>query len=218
MLVVWRIFIVAWGIRKLATKFDMLPNWYHPDKSGGLLPIGTTSVWIASILAVPAIYLGTWQILCAGQGIEVCSHILRIESRMLYFKELLLVVFVIFLISFVWPLWTTHQVMVRKREKVQHYELMMVEQKINKISQQIIENADKICQRDHDGQKALDENMMLQKKLDALQKTYLDLQHLPVWPFNKATILQLISTQGIPLLGLTGTGSKTIDLLKILFK
>jgi hypothetical protein len=216
-LVIWRILITAWTIRELGSKFDLKPNWHHPDKSGGLLPIGTTSFWIASIFAVPAIYIGAWLILCGDQRIEVCSHMIRLNSRLLFFKELLLVIFVASLISFVWPLWATHQVMVKKRDQVQHDELIVVGQKINEVSQQIIENVDKIPQRNQSGQKALDENLILQKKLDALQKTYLDLERLPVWPFNKDTILQLISTQGIPLLGLTGIGSKTLDLLQIVF-
>lgn len=56
------------------------------------------------------------------------------------------------------------------------------------------------------------------KKLDALQKIYLDLANLPVWPFNKDTVIQIISTQGIPLLGLTGIGSNVLDFFSILFK
>ena len=217
-LVVWRVFILAWGIRNLGATFDMTPNWHHPDKSGGLLPIGEASFWIASILAGPAIYLGTWQILCAGQGIEVCSHILRLESRLSYFQELLLVVFIASLISFVLPLWTTHHVMVTKRNKLQQDELRVIGQKINNVSHQIIENANRISYEKQEGQKALDENVILQKKLDALQRIYVDLEKLPVWPFNKDTIIQLISTQGIPLLGLTGIGSKTLEFLKIIFK
>lgn len=217
-LVTWRVFILAWGIRKLGTKFDMTPNWHHPDKGGGLLPIGETCFWIASILAAPAIYLGTWQILCAGQGVEVCNNILRLESRLSYFQGLLFVVFVASLISFVWPLWTTHQIMARKREKILQEDARVIGQKINTISQQIIENANKISDNKQEGQKALDENAVLQKKLDALQKIYLDLENLPVWPFNRDTVIQLISTQGISLLGLTGVGSKTLDFLRLLFR
>lgn len=217
-LVAWRVFVAAWGIRSLGSGFDLTPNWHHPDKSGGLLPIGITGFWIAGILAVPAIYLGTWQILCAGTGVAVCGNILRLESRMLHFQELLLVVIAASLVSFVWPLWTIHRVMVKKRDDLHRGELQAVGQKIHEVSRQIIENASLISDRDGDGQKALEENAILQKKLDALQKTYSDLEHLPVWPFNKETVIQLISTQGIPLLGLTGIGSKVVDILKIFFK
>jgi len=138
---------MAWGIRKIGSEFDLIPNWHHPDKSGGFLPIGTTSFWIASILAVPAIYLGTWQILCTGQGISVCTNILRLESRMLYFRELLLVLLIASLISFVWPLWTTHRVMVKKRNKLQQDELRVIGQKINDVSQQIINNVNNISEK-----------------------------------------------------------------------
>ena len=217
-LIVWRIFVLAWGIRNLGSKFDMEPNWHHPDKSGGLLPIGTVSLGIASIIAIPAIYIGTWQILCAGQGMDVCGNILRLESRMAYFQELLIVLFVASLISFVWPLWTTHNVMIKKRDRLQQDELRVIGQKINDISQRIIDNANMITEKKQKGQQALEENDLLQKKLDALQKIYLDLENLPVWPFNKDTVIQIISTQGIPLLGLTGIGSKTLDFINILFK
>jgi hypothetical protein len=106
--------------------------------------------------------------------------------------------------------------MVKKRDKLHRDELRLVGQKINEISMQIIRNADRISLRNEEGNKALDENIILQKKLDALQKTYLDLEQLPVWPFNKDTVLQLLSTQGIPLLGLI-IGSRTLDFLKIIF-
>jgi len=217
-LMAWRVFVAAWGIRKLGSEFDITPNWHHPDKSGGLLPVGTTSFWIASILAIPAIYLGTWQILCSGDGIEVCGNILRLDSRILYFRELSFVVVIASLISFVWPLWSVHQIMLKKRGKLQREELTVIGHKINEVSAQIIENVDKISDKSQQGQKALDENITLQKKLDALKKTYIDLEQLPVWPFNKDTIIQLISTQGIPLLGLTGIGSKALDFLKIIFR
>ena len=216
-MVVWRIFVLAWGIRKLGSKFDMTPNWHHPDKSGGLLPIGTVTLGIASTIAVPAIYIGTWQILCSGQGVEVCGNILRLESRMAYFQELLFVLFIVSLVSFVGPLWTTHTVMIKKQDQLQD-ELRMIGKKINDISQKIIDNVNRITENKKDSQQALDENDLLQKKLDALQKIYLDLDNLPVWPFNKDTVIQIISTQGIPLLGLTGIGSNVLDFFSILFK
>ena len=220
---VWRVFVIAWGIRKLGKDFNITPNWHHPDKSGGLLPIGRTCFWMAGVVAIPATYLGTWQILCSGPGIAVCNNILRLETRIFYFQQLLALVIIAALIIFIWPLWTTHQVMVRKRTELHRKELKIIGQKINDVSQQIIRVLNFDSSTNQDGTKVsdksiVDESKNLHAELEALQKAYTDLEQLPVWPFNKDTVLQLISTQGIPLLGLTGIGTKIMELLEILFK
>ena len=222
-LMVWRMFVIAWGIRELGKNFNIAPNWYHPDKSGGLLPIGQTCLWMAGVVAIPGTYLGIWQALCSGSGIAVCNNILRLETRIFYFQQLLALVILAALVVFIWPLWTTHQVMVKKRTELHQKELKIIGQKINDISKRKLQifaynpSANQDEQKESD-KSIVDESENLQLELEALQKAYTDLEKLPVWPFNKDTFLQLISTQGIPLLGLTGIGPKVIELLEILFK
>ena len=59
----------------------------------------------------------------------------------------------------------------------------------------------------------LEENELLNEKLILLQKTYDELDKMPVWPFNKNTVLKLATSQSIPLLGLTGIGAEIINFL-----
>ncbi len=220
-LMVWRVFVIAWGIQKLGSSFDLRPNWYHPDKSGGLLPVGITCFWIAAVLGIPGIYLGAWQIICLESGTLLCNNIPRLATRMLYFQEYLFFIIVASLISFIWPLWTIHKVMVKKRATLHHGELNTIGQKINEISQQLILNTRRISipaqvNAADEAKDKIEESGKLQEKLGILQKIYLDLEQLPVWPFNKNIVLQVISTQGIPILGLTGIGSKILEFLRLL--
>ena len=46
------------------------------------------------------------------------------------------------------------------------------------------------------------------EKIRRLDKIYRD---FPIWPFNYSILIAFITTQAIPLLGLTGLGSSTIN-------
>ncbi len=214
---VWRLLIIAWLIRQLGTLFDLNLLLDHPDKSGGLSPIGTLCFWIAAVTAVPATYLGTWLLVCTGSG-NFCGDFIRIGLRLNTSQQNLLLVFLVSLLSFIWPLWSTHKVMEKKKAGLRLGQLSLIGQKIDLISKQLAENAERISVQnlDEDKQGILEQSEELQKRRKFLHQTYQNLEQYSVWPFNKSTVLQLISTQGIPLLSLTGIGEMIINVLRIL--
>ena len=68
-----------------------------------------------------------------------------------------------------------------------------------------------------ESQNLLKQSEELQKSREFLHQTYEHLAQYSVWPFNKGMVLRFISTQGIPLLSLTGAGELIVGALKILF-
>ena len=102
----------------------------------------------------------------------------------------------------------------KEKRKTEQTELSAISQNIDLISKTLVSNAEKITQlNDEDTQKLLTENEMLENKLKVLQDTYSTLNRLPAWPFDKNTVLKVASSQGIPLLGLTGLGADILNLL-----
>lgn len=210
---IWRMVVVAWGISRLGRQFELNIIWNHPDRSGGLLPVGSICFWLAGIIAIPATYLGGWLILCQGNS-PICGRAFGIELLIVVFEQVLFLVIILSLVSFVWPLWSTHQAMQREKQNIEQTELSAISQNINLISKTLVANAEKITRlNDEDTQKLLAENEVLENKLRVLQDTYSTLNKLPIWPFDKNTVLKVASSQGIPLLGLTGIGADILDLL-----
>jgi len=104
--------------------------------------------------------------------------------------------------------------MEKEKRKIEQAGLSTISQNIDLISKTLVANAEKITQlNEEETQRLLAENEVLENKLTVLQDTYAELNRLPVWPFGRNTILKVASSQGIPLLGLTGIGA---DLLNIL--
>ena len=210
-LLIWRMLVVAWAISELGEKFEFNLIWNHPDKSGGLLPVGVVCFWLAAIVAIPAIFLGMWLIHC---GTNNCNQFSAIQIRLVVFENVLLIVIILSLLSFVWPLWSVHKAMVIQRIEFQNTTLSSISQEIDLTSNNVVTNVGKIAHLKGSGMKnILEENELLNEKLILLQKTYDELDKMPVWPFNKNTVLKLATSQSIPLLGLTGIGAEIINFL-----
>ena len=217
-LLVWRLLAIAWSIRQMGMLFEMNLLLDHPDKSGGLSPIGTLCFWLAAVSAAPATYLGAWLILCTDAS-GSCHDLIRIGTRLMSSQQNLLLVFLLSCLSFIWPLWSTHKVMEKKKESLRLGQLSLIGRKIDLISKQLAENAEKISVQNlaEESQNLLKQSEELQKSREFLHQTYEHLAQYSVWPFNKGMVLRFISTQGIPLLSLTGAGELIVGALKILF-
>jgi hypothetical protein len=208
----WRTLVVAWSISKLGQRFNLNVIWSHPDKSGGFLPVGTICLWLAVIVAIPATALGVALIYC--QTGTNCSHIPDISQALIVYEQVLLIVIILSLVSFFWPLWSFHKAMEKEKREIEQAELSTISQHIDLISKTLVANAEKITRlNEEETQKLLAENEVLENKLTVLQNTYANLNRLPVWPFDKNTIIKVASSQAVPVLGLTGIGADILDVL-----
>jgi hypothetical protein len=58
----WRMLVVAVNVWQLARKFDLALKLGHPDRCGGLEPLGDLCLWNALVVSVAGIFLGGWLI------------------------------------------------------------------------------------------------------------------------------------------------------------
>jgi len=129
-LVAWRLVVVAWEIWHLAGDFDLDLQWQHPDKSGGLGPLGDACFSIAAVWAVVAIYPATWLVLLRygtfdnkrvsdliqlAHSRDVASSTNVLHQLEAYTAGLLLLTIVFAVLTFWVPLYFVHRAMIRQR-------------------------------------------------------------------------------------------------------
>jgi len=197
-LMVWRMVITGVQIWQLGKKFDLTPQLGNPDACGGLEPLGNLCLWNALIVTIPAVFLGGWIIL--GPSFPQYQWTLPL------FSKLLLVPMIAAVIGFFLPLGSVHQTMVAKRAVVQR-QLDQLSQSINRLAREMLDRADEL--EPEEGEK-------MAKKLELMQQIHQQHQHYPVWPFNLGILIKFMTSQAVPLLGLTGLGEPIVDVIKAL--
>jgi hypothetical protein len=148
-------------------------------------------LWNALILTIPAVYLGGWIIL----GPETAY------GRFVpLFTQLLLVPVAIAVSGFTLPLWGVHREMVRRRAAVRR-RLDQLSQSINHLAREMLDRADDLPP---------DEGEKMSRKLELMRQIYQQNEQYPVWPFNVGIMVRFISSQAVPILGLTGLGKDIV--------
>ena len=197
-LLTWRMIITATQVFKLGRTFELQLQLGHPDRCGGLSPLGNLCLWNALILTVAGIHLGGW--LIVAPNLSEPYRDLASTYHDLYLG--LLVVPVGFAaVSFFWPMQSVHQEMLADRVRLQR-QLDQIGRRINELSRRKLEEADT---------PGLHDTEELDKEIKAKQQTYLENQHLPVWPIDTRILAKFATSQTVPLLGLTGLGAPLLD-------
>jgi hypothetical protein len=194
----WRMIIIGVQVWQLGRKFDINPQLGHPDECGGLAPLGNLCLWNGLILSILGIFLGGWIIIGPGTRYH--------NEYTIFYTKLLLITVGWAVVSFFFPLWSVHRVMVAKREEIQL--------KLNKMGQRINQLSHEILDRCHELEP--EESEKIAKKLAILQQTYLQHENYPVWPFNADIIKKLALSQTVQLLSLTGLGQPILNGFKII--
>ncbi len=194
----WRMIIIGVLVWQLGRKFDINPQLGHPDECGGLEPLGNLCLWNALILSVLGIFLGVWIIIGPSTRYD------NIYTG--FFYKLLLAPVIWAVVSFLFPLWSVHDVLVAKREEVQ-LQLNQMGQRINQLSHEILDRCQEL---------EPEESEKIAKKLAILKQTYQQHENYPVWPFNADLIKKLTLSQTVQLLSLTGLGQPILNGVKII--
>lgn len=195
----WRMIIVGVQVWQLGRKFDINPQLGHPDECGGLEPLGNLCLWNALILSVLGIFLGGWIIIGPQYGGQYTQYTSS-------FPKLLLIPVGWAVVSFLFPLWSIHDVLVANREEVQ-LQLNQMGQRINHLSHEMLDQCQEL---------EPEESERIAKKLAILQRTYQQHENYPVWPFNADLIKKLTISQTVQLLSLTGLGQPILNVVKII--
>ena len=176
-LAAWRMFVVSFYIAKLGRDFNLHPLIGHPDKCGGLEPLGKLCLYNALIISIWGIYLGLWIIF--GTTFSEGQF-----YRPLHILELTVPISLRIIIFFL-PLWKVHNMMSQKRYEV-HSRLDPVGSKIDQISQNLMEIGENLDSAQ--GKAFLEE-------AEALHKISPD-RRLPTWPVNKDLLIKLTIISG----------------------
>ena len=201
-LFVWRMIVIAWKVRRLGHVFDFDIQVQHPDKSGGLKPLGDLCFSNALVISVPGVFLAGWAI--AVQHLDISRYTLWAS----FYQQLLLVLVVLAFLAFFHPLFAVHRAMVRQQTRIRR-QLDELSLQIDKLAQMLLDKADTL---------GAERGEELSKELALLQQVYQNNSAIPVWPFDKNIVLKFISSQAIPLLSLTGIGPSVLNVLESMLK
>jgi hypothetical protein len=193
----WRLLVVGYMVSCIPFKFNIAVQSPHPDRAGGLLPLGELCFANALVIIAPTIFLAGWiiilsspQALAARPDFEYFKGYL--QSGLLYLG--LAVLIVVGITAFFLPLYQIHREMIHQRVQYQ--------KKLDNLTRQMDEFARTLL----DQANSLD-YATAQKQVDALKslrQIYQDSDEFPVWPFNRNIALKLTLSQVIPLLSLAG--------------
>lgn len=204
-LMAWRMAITSIKIWQFGKKFFLKPQAEHDDGCGGLEPLGNLCLWNALIITIPGIFLGGWIIV--GQSAKYSllpeAYTFMAKSYTPLFFKLLLIPLVFAIISFLLPLWSIHHAMVTSRAAKQR-ELDQLSYEINQLDSKLLSQVDKLDPQ---------ESEKMVKKLELMQQTYQKNRFIPIWPFNTRIIVKFITSQAVPLLGLTGLGQPILKVI-----
>jgi hypothetical protein len=202
-LLVWRMVVITVFVHRLGQLFDLDVQVLHPDRCGGLRPLGDLCFMNALTVSVGGIYLAGW-LLAINQQMAIADGYGQWEE---FFRQLLLVISVLAWAAFLDPLLTIHSEM-RKSAIRKHKDLDALSRRIDEKNAQLYKQAEGMSD------KARKDGLA---ELEFLRDTYTRNSSIPVWPFDTALSLKFVVTQALPLLSLTGVGTQTIDLVKELF-
>lgn len=212
----WRLIIIGLQIWRLPEKFDLKVQFEHPDQCGGLEPLGNLCLWNILIISLPLVFLGGWLLIAQSETSSFSFYRTPLWQSVLgqawaydeEYKTLLWVLVPFTMMGFILPVWSTHRVMVEKREKL----LVGLDEHVENITNEWNAAMNQI------GNLTTAERNEKLARLEFARQIYERQKHLPVWPINLNIFLKFASTQVLPLLSLTGLGPGIIDILSFLIK
>lgn len=194
-LMAWRMLVVSIYVARLGRSFDLKTQLGHPDQCGGLEPLGNLCLWNALIITIPAIHLGLWIIIAPAMP--------RYERWPPMLTRLLPVPMAFAILSFTVPLLGIHRMMRDNQVNIQ--------KQLDQLGQDIDELARKMLE---DTGMPLQEREESARQLALMREFYEQNKRIPVWPINADILKRFVTSQVVPVLGLTGLGEPFIKLVK----
>ena len=193
-LALWRMLILGVTIFRLGRAFDLQLKLNHPDGCGGFRPLGDVCLISASVLSVPAVYLGFWIAVAPRTDLY---RSLYLEQHIVLLGITVVLAFAAFLV----PLWTIHEEMVQEAGRLRR-EVDKVAEQIDRLSRSLLDRSAKL---------SADEAAAVAKDLEVRQATYQRIERIPTWPIDLRLALRFGTSQVVPLLSLTGLSGPIVD-------
>jgi hypothetical protein len=104
-------------------------------------------------------------------------------------------------VTFIAPLWTIHQTMVREATRLR-VEVEQLGQQIDRLSRDLLERSDELTP---------DQVAALARDVEVRQESYKRSEKIPTWPIDVGLAVRFGTSQAIPLLSLTGLSKPLVD-------
>ena len=167
----------------------------HPDGLGGIKPLEDYFFFHAILFAIPLLHLGAWSILIPDRDGGVYL-VWRIAYALLLFVS-----FVLFLVCSIWPIWSLHDAMKRRKTTLlANNEPMSLS--IRELQQKIESTADIL------------EKNQLSENLLVMTRHYYQIQSMPTWPFNLKTLQSFAFKLPLGPLGPLAGSNGSVEFLK----
>lgn len=177
----WLFLITARFTGLLTEKFKIKIRPNHPDKCGGLRPLGNLCFGVALPILIGIIFLGIY---ASGIIVDKGLPITNAANIGLFFFALPIAYF-----AFFSPMWKVH---IEMKEQKSKYEEGYYEQLTR------LENGLRIAVNGNNG----DATKTAKENLDAYRTFDPDKMSYPTWPFNRSILLKFLTPQIIPILSL----------------
>jgi len=200
-LIAWRMLVAGLQISKIDKRFDLNPRLRDPDKCGGLEPLGNLCLHNAKIVGVWGAFLGLWIVL--GTSYNLNSFYVPLLYKLLILPLLLA------LASFFLPLWRIHCGMMEKKAEI-GIKLDQIARKIDELAKKRLNS---ICDPEPIGSEGENLSKWMAEQ-DKLQKIYEESLNFPVWPFSYKILVKFLTSQAVPILGLTGLGGPLMNVIR----
>jgi hypothetical protein len=211
--VIWKCFVTGYFVHRFSTLFDIAISPSHPDKSGGLKPLGDLIFSLALILIVASL---AFSILTVANQINAAIYQVLVSlyspkyqivaPYLLYTtvwvaKVSLGIVLILSFVSFLLPLTSAHRRMRSEKESL----LSGLTGVGNKIAE--LEKRAKQLNLDYKVRNDIFE------EINSLSKIYDRTYKAPVWPFDRDILIKFFTPQVISILSLFGVVQPIIDAL-----
>lgn len=164
-MILYRMYVTAKYVSKISQEFDLRIQILHPDKCGGLKPIGDLCLSNSFILIVMGIYF----------AIAIAIY----QDREFLFAYVfgLLIVIVFSMLSFIWPAYSVHKIMLK--EKIKKLEILdrVVSDQIPVINKPVKMELSEI------------------KEYEVLQDQYRKVEEFGTWPFDTSILRKFIASE-----------------------
>jgi ABC-type multidrug transport system fused ATPase/permease subunit len=201
----WKVGVIAIFVYHLGNHFSFKIQSNHPDRCGGLKPLGDLCLLVALLLLVPAIYYSVWGFINAFNADPSLN---TYALWTLNFRTILFALIVLTFLIFFLPLSSIHNQMVKCKQEIQD-ELDQLSQVMDNILEELRTQATTVSPQQGE------EKLM---SMRFIQKVYEENSSVPTWPFDWKTIARFSVAQAFPLLSLVGTSGPVIEVVKSLLK
>lgn len=194
----WKSIITAVYTQKLCKEFSLRIQPSHPDKAGGLKPLGSLIFSLASIIIVASLALS---------GMVILANTFSFWQTLFYSKIFLGISIGLSLIIFIWPLLSAHERMLAEKNN------------LNKI---MVDITNRISELERSTQKSIrkmnyKERQEIFSEIDSLKILYGRLSAVSTWPFDREIILKFATPQIFSVLSLIGVAEPIIGAVRSLF-